>query len=142
MVLAYCQSRQIDEEGRELAPDYLAYTADISETKWCEGYVRPGVDEIRDTLAVKNTIPNVSAVLMRRTDLSSIEHQLVALKNAGDWLLYVHLLERGHIAFVPDALNSHRRHCFKRDDRARRAQPDARDPDGAAACARAARDYG
>ena len=34
VMLAYCQSRQIDEEGRELAPDYLAYTADISETKW------------------------------------------------------------------------------------------------------------
>jgi hypothetical protein len=35
----------------------------------------------RDTLVIKNTIPNVSAVLMRRTDLSGIERRLVALKN-------------------------------------------------------------
>lgn len=111
VVLAYSQSRQIDEEGRELAPDYLAWTADISDTKWCEGYVRPGIDEIADTLVVKNTIPNVSAVLMRRIDLSSIEPKLVALRNAGDWLLYVHLLEHGNIAFVPEVLNSHRRHA-------------------------------
>ena len=111
VMLAYCQSRQIDEDGRELAPDYLAYTAEISETKWRARYVRAGVDEIRDTLVVKNTIPNVSAVLMRRTDLSTIEHKLVALRNAGDWLLYTHLLERGHIAFVPEVLNSHRRHA-------------------------------
>ena len=60
---------------------------------------------------MKNTIPNVSAVLMRRTDVSGIEHKLVTLRNAGDWLLYVHLLEQGSIAFVSDALNSHRRHA-------------------------------
>jgi glycosyltransferase involved in cell wall biosynthesis/SAM-dependent methyltransferase/GT2 family glycosyltransferase len=111
VVLAYCQSRQIDETGNELAPDYLAWTADISETKWRDRYIRPGVEEICDTLAVKNTIPNVSAVLMRRIDLAAIERKLVSLKNAGDWFLYVHLLEHGSIAFVPDALNSHRRHA-------------------------------
>ena len=110
VVLAYCQSKQIDEAGRELAPDYLEYTAEISETKWRHSYERSGVDEIRDTLVIKNTIPNVSAVLMRRTDLSGIEQRLVALKNAGDWLLYAHLLEGGDIAFVPEALNFHRRH--------------------------------
>ena len=72
--------------------------------------LRPGPDEIRDTLAIKNTIPNVSAALMRRIDLASIEGPLVAMKNAGDWLLYAHLLERGQIGFVSEALNSHRRH--------------------------------
>jgi glycosyltransferase involved in cell wall biosynthesis/SAM-dependent methyltransferase len=111
LVLAYCQSKQIDEAGRELSPDYLEYTAEISETKWRDGYDRPGVDEIRDTLVIKNTIPNVSAVLMRRVDLSGIEQRLVGLKNAGDWLLYTHLLEGGNIAFVPEALNFHRRHA-------------------------------
>jgi hypothetical protein len=109
-VLAYCQSRQIDEQGREIAPDYLAYTADISETKWREDYVRRGLDEIRDTLVVKNTIPNVSAVVMRRVDLSGIEQRLVGLRNAGDWLTYVHVLTHGDIAFVAEPLNAHRRH--------------------------------
>ena len=110
VVLAYCQSRQIDEEGHEIAPDYRAWTADVSETKWCGDYVRPGVDEILDTLAIKNTIPNVSAVLMRKADLSMIEDRVLELRNAGDWLLYVHLLKQGRIAFVADVLNNHRRH--------------------------------
>ena len=30
VVLAYCQSKQIDETGTRLAPDYLAWTADIA----------------------------------------------------------------------------------------------------------------
>jgi glycosyltransferase involved in cell wall biosynthesis len=110
VMLAYCQSKQIDGHGRELAPDYLAWTDDVDARKWRSAYVRSGRDEIRDSLVVKNTIPNVSAVLMRRPDLGAIESQLVTLKNAGDWLTYVHMLERGKIAFVPHALNDHRRH--------------------------------
>ena len=110
VVLAYCQSRQVDGDGQEIAPDYLEWTSDISPTKWHDAYVRSGVEEIRDSLVVKNTIPNVSAVVMRKPNLAQIESQLVALRNAGDWLLYVHLLEHGALSFVPQALNSHRRH--------------------------------
>ena len=125
VVLAYSQSRQIDEQGREIAPDYLQWTADVSPAKWREPYVRRGSDEIRDSLAVKNTIPNVSAVLMRKPDLSGIASRLVTLRNAGDWLVYVHLLERGDVAFVPQALNYHRRHDGSHDHRPWRAEPDA-----------------
>ncbi|MGE3509529.1 MAG: glycoside hydrolase family 99-like domain-containing protein [Vicinamibacterales bacterium] len=110
VVLAYCQSTQIGGDGRQIAPDYLAWTADIDPDRWRHPYVRDGRDEIRDTLVVKNTIPNVSGVLMRRRDLSGIADALVTLKNAGDWLVYLHLLESGSIAFVPAALNHHRRH--------------------------------
>ncbi len=110
VTLAYCQSKQIDGDGRELAPDYLAWTADISATRWRGGYVRRGLDEVTDTLIVKNTIPNVSGVLMRKPDLSAIAAELVELRNAGDWLVYAHVLERGDIAFIPTALNYHRRH--------------------------------
>ncbi len=110
VVLAYCQSRQIDEEGRELAPNYFDYTSMLSPTKWQHPYVRRGQDEIRDTLIVKNTIPNASGVVMKRPDLSAIEDRLVTLRNAGDWLVYAHLLEHGDIAYVPQSLNHHRRH--------------------------------
>ncbi len=110
VVLAYCQSKQIDKSGNETAPDYLQWTSDVHPTKWREAYMRRGPDEIRDSLVVKNTIPNVSAVVMRKPDLSEIESALVTMRNAGDWLVYVHLLERGSLAYVPQALNRHRRH--------------------------------
>jgi glycosyltransferase involved in cell wall biosynthesis len=110
VVLAYCQSTQIDGDGRIVAPDYLAWTADIDPDRWRRPYVRRGRDEIRDTLIVKNTIPNVSAVVMRRRDLAPVADELVKLRNAGDWLVYLHLLDTGDVAFVPAALNYHRRH--------------------------------
>jgi glycosyltransferase involved in cell wall biosynthesis len=110
VVLAYTQSTQVDDQGREISPDYLGWTDDVHRTKWRQPYVRPGVEEIRDSLIIKNTIPNVSAVLMRKPNLAPIEAELLALRNAGDWLVYIHLLERGDLAFVPESLNYHRRH--------------------------------
>ena len=110
VALAYSQSRQIDETGGILAEDYLDYTGDISATKWLERYVRDGIDEIRDTLAIKNTIPNASAVVMRRPDPLTLEGIHSGLTVAGDWLTYVEVLCQGKIAYYPQALNSHRRH--------------------------------
>jgi hypothetical protein len=114
VVLAYAQSAQIGESGEVLAPDYLAYTHDISETRWSQDYQLDGMDEIAEVLAVKNTIPNVSAVLFRRDELQDALVQfhgmLTNMKVAGDWLIYSHVLQQGKVAFVAKSLNNHRRH--------------------------------
>lgn len=110
VVLAYCQSRKIDADGHVLRPDYLDYTNDISPSKWRQTYRRRGADEITDTLAIKNTIPNASAVLMRKPNFEGIRELLLRHTSAGDWLAYVHLLESGSIFFTPEVLNSHRVH--------------------------------
>ena len=98
------------ETGRRLADDYLSYTDSIDAGKWRSSYTREGIEEIRDTLAVKNTIPNASAVLMRKPDIAEIEPLLTSLRHAGDWLLYIHILRHGKIHFCPSSLNHHRRH--------------------------------
>jgi glycosyltransferase involved in cell wall biosynthesis len=114
VVMSYCQSRQMAAGGTILCDDYLDYTADISSTKWREPYVEDGITEIRTALAVKNTIPNVSAVVFARdalrAGLHAVEHELAHYRVAGDWLVYLEVLQQGRIAFVPQALNSHRRH--------------------------------
>ena len=110
VVLAYCQSRQIDADGSMIAPDYLDYTRELDPDKWRFDYVRDGQQEIREAIGIKNTIPNASAVLMRRPDLSRIAPLLRQLRNAGDWMAYLEVLQRGRIAYSPLALNGHRRH--------------------------------
>lgn len=110
VALAYCQSRQIDEKGKVLADNYFDYTNDIDRGKWLNDYTRPGVKEISDTLAVKNTIPNVSAVVFRKLDVSPIANEIVNFRVAGDWLFYVWVLLNGKVAYVSQSLNSHRRH--------------------------------
>lgn len=114
LVMAYCQSCQISGEGETLAPDYRDYTADISSTRWNNDYVSDGWEEIVTTLAVKNTIPNVSGVLFKREALlralKSCEEELKTYSIAGDWRIYVELLGYGKIAYCSDSLNLHRRH--------------------------------
>jgi len=114
VVLSYSQSKQIDENGALLDNDYLTYTGDISKKKWLTTYSVEGVREIEEALSVKNTIPNVSAVVFRKDALVKVlkenMDEIQQYKIAGDWLTYVHLLGNGDIAFTPKSLNMHRRH--------------------------------
>lgn len=114
VVLSYSQSKQMGEDGDILSPDYLDYVSDISREKWARHYVNAGRDEIREVLAIKNTIPNVSGVLFKRRILEQVltEH-LEEIRNyrvAGDWIVYVYTLSLGKVAFSPRPLNLHRRH--------------------------------
>ena len=114
IVMGYCQSEQIDAYGQVLAPDYLAYTNDLSSTRWLQPYTAQGSDEVDAALGVKNTIPNVSAVLFRREALldtlrTDIE-EVAGYRIAGDWLVYLKLLGKGKVLFSPESLNQHRRH--------------------------------
>lgn len=110
VVLSYCQSKQIDENGNVLAGHYLDYTHDISPHKWKHDYIEEGSKEITSCLAVKNTIPNVSAVVFRRSAAADLCEGLSQFKIVGDWLFYIRLLSQGKIAFCAEALNHHRRH--------------------------------
>ncbi|RDZ27122.1 glycoside hydrolase family 99-like domain-containing protein [Lysobacter silvisoli] len=114
-VMAYSQSEQIDEYGQVLAPDYLGYTDELSTTRWLENYVASGADEVGAGLAVKNTVPNVSAALFRREPLLRVlrEHidEIAGYRIAGDWLVYLRLLQHGKLAFEASACNRHRRHA-------------------------------
>ncbi len=110
VVLSYCQSKQMDPEGRIICDNYFNYTDDIDRDKWKCNYLRDGVKEISDTLAVKNTIPNVSAVVFKKHDVSGILSDLTGYKVAGDWFFYIWILQKGKIFYNSKPLNYHRRH--------------------------------
>lgn len=114
VVMSYCQSRQMDGDGRILSEHYLDYVSDIDRSRWAKPYVVDGRQEIAEALYLKNTIPNVSAVLFRRGPLLDVLRteleEIASYRDAGDWVAYLRLLEKGGIAFDPRSLNSHRRH--------------------------------
>ncbi|MBS0384631.1 MAG: glycosyltransferase, partial [Proteobacteria bacterium] len=63
IVLSMTQSQQADREGRVTSADYLDYVRDVSSVKWTRAFLSDGCEEVREGLSIKNTIPNVSAVL-------------------------------------------------------------------------------
>jgi hypothetical protein len=103
----------MDDDGNVLAQNYLDYTKDISD-RWRKRYVNDGRDEIGGSMVIKNTIPNVSAVLFRRkaleTAIADIGNDLFEYRVAGDWLIYLHVLLQGKVFYNERSLNLHRRH--------------------------------
>lgn len=74
-----------------------------------KGYVVSGSTEVTKNLAVFNSIPNVSACIIK--NLPSLPPILDEAKNyrlSGDWCFYLHLLTHGLLAYSPKKLNSHR----------------------------------
>jgi len=114
VVLSYSQSKQMAHDGSITDENYLTYVSDLSPTQWQYDYLRGGEDEIVDGLSVKNTIPNVSAVVFkRRVLLDSMRHkmqEILKYRVAGDWVTYIEVLRRGSCAFCAKSLNMQRRH--------------------------------
>lgn len=111
VILSYSQSKIIDERGRKIADNYFEYTDDIDDMKWKKEYIRLGIDEITDSMAIRNTIPNISAVVFKKIPLdTAVIKKIQELSIAGDWFFYVWLLHHGYIAYTPEALNIYRRH--------------------------------
>ena len=114
VVMSYCQSKQINGGGDVLCNDYLDYVSDFGRERWCMPFVADLNEELKRGLAIKNTIPNVSAVVFRRSNLAAEMDQHIedisSYRIAGDWVAYLHLLESGNLAFWPEPLNRHRRH--------------------------------
>lgn len=114
IVMSYCQSQQIDRVGQILAQDYLAYTDDVSKDRWAQAYIAEGADEVDAALAIKNTVPNVSAVVFRRDALLETLREnideIASYRIAGDWITYLRVLVKGRISFDPHSFNKHRRH--------------------------------
>ena len=108
--MAFCQSKKINQDGGVIAENYFDYTDDVSN-RWHKDYMVNGVSEISEALCVKNTIPNVSAVVFEKNALirsiNKLGKLLFEYSVAGDYLVYLNVLTTGKIAFFSDALNLH-----------------------------------
>lgn len=114
VVMSYCESQMIDSAGNRLAADYSDYVSGVDSRHWMNHFTQEGPQEVSRYMSVMNTIPNVSAVVFRRQPLQAAMRtsfeEICSFHVAGDWRLYVELLESGAVSFNPLALNRHRRH--------------------------------
>lgn len=111
IVLAYCASEKIDGKGKIFGTVDWAET--VSDRDWSVGFCHDGKEEIRHQLFYKNTIPNASAVLFKRSAVDmKVFDEISSMRFAGDWYFWVKLLEKGKLFFSPLYLNRFREHGF------------------------------
>jgi len=112
VALAYSQSAIIDENGKEIYSHVRSHTDAIDQERWEHDYIEKGDVEIRNALAYRNTIPNVSACVFAAKALQeSAGDELTEYRYCGDWYLYIKLLQKYDIAFISHALNHFRKHA-------------------------------
>lgn len=107
--LAYCQSRQVDENNN-VNSTYHWFTDDTDTQRWIKNFINTGVDECRNYLIFKNTIPNASAVLFRRSLYNRFGGADETMILCGDWLVWVKILLISDITFIAEPLNYFRTH--------------------------------
>jgi glycosyltransferase involved in cell wall biosynthesis len=107
--LAYCRSFMVDEQGKILGMDEMQNER-CFKGHWAEDYQAIGRDEIINCLAFKNTIPNASAVLMRRKCFEQIGFATEDFTLAGDWHTWVRMLQVSDISYCAKPLNYFRCH--------------------------------
>lgn len=103
--IAYSQSWLINLTGEVLGTS-TNWTDDLSATRWTKGFKNNGINEISQFLVHKNTIPNASAVLLRRDALMACGGVIDnGMRLCGDWLQWVRILSVSNIIYTPHRLN-------------------------------------
>jgi glycosyltransferase involved in cell wall biosynthesis len=113
--LAFCASNRIGDSDEMISEFYLVNghyeNLGFKKERWFFDYTSNGIDEIRSAMAIRNTIPNVSAVLFRKEAFKDVDFTYCdQLKVAGDWYIYVMILKNHELFYSREHLNIHRVH--------------------------------
>jgi glycosyltransferase involved in cell wall biosynthesis len=109
VVLSYCRSQTIDDDGADIWGDYF-WPDDMDRLRWRLDFCNDGHAEISRYLVYRNTIPNASSVVFRRFD--GVEEKVrTDLRYVGDWVFWGRLLRHGKLCFSSRTLNGFRYHA-------------------------------
>jgi len=107
--VVYCQSWKVDSKG-EIISNYSYLTDEFDKQRWRSDYISNGLDECKNYLAIKNTIPNASAVVFRRDLFVQVGCAEDSMSLCGDWVTWIKMVTATDIAFVAKPLNYFRYH--------------------------------
>jgi glycosyltransferase involved in cell wall biosynthesis len=116
-VMAFCDSRAVDSAGATVSDSYKSYYATTAGTTLDADGLHEGPAFVRTCLSERNLILNASGVLFERhalkAALARLGEELLTFRVAGDWRLYIELLNQpgAQIVYVAEPLNIHRRHA-------------------------------
>lgn len=111
VVLAYSESAIINKYGILMMPNFRKSRDREGTGHYKNSYIRSGKKEIEEIMAIRCTIPNVSAVVFKNTvELHKYLKLAEKFEQVGDWYLYVKLLEKGKIFYNKRSLNLFRVH--------------------------------
>ena len=85
------------------------YASFPDSNRWHSNFLNDGANELAGYLAFKNTIPNASAVLIRKSVLREGLRAPEDMRLAGDWMFWAKVLAKSNVYFVAKPLNFFRK---------------------------------
>lgn len=111
VVLSYSESMIINSMGVMMAPNFRWSRDKEKSGHYKKSYIKSGRTEIEEIMAIRCTIPNVSAVVFRKDAIRAKDlERALEFSQVGDWYLYAKVLENGKISYNRKALNKFRIH--------------------------------
>lgn len=111
VVLSYSESMIINGMGVMMTPNFRWSRDKEKSGHYEKSYIKSGRTEIEEIMAIRCTIPNVSAVVFRKDAIRAKDlERALEFSQVGDWYLYVKVLENGKISYNRKALNKFRIH--------------------------------
>ena len=111
VVLSYTESMLINGAGIMIAPNFR-WSRDREKTgHYKRSFIKEGCREVEEIMAIRCTIPNVSAVVFKKEKrLLGYLDEAEKYTQVGDWYFYVRVLEKGKIAYNRKSLSRFRIH--------------------------------
>ena len=107
--VVYAQSWLVDESDAILC-SALSHTEDLSKDRWRSDFSNNGTSECLQYLCLRNTLPNASACLVRKSVYLEVGMAPTHLRQCGDWLHWINMLLHSDLYYLSEHLNSFRKH--------------------------------
>ena len=101
--LAYCQLQIVSPNG-EMIGTQDSWLSEIDPVRWKRDFVSDGIDEIRRSMVVKNTIMNASGVVFRNAE-GIADFVDDSMRLCADWLFWMRLMQCGGVAYLAKPLS-------------------------------------
>lgn len=108
IVLAYCNSFDIDENGK-IKAIWDRFLTEL-DSMWENDFTADGSTLVRRFMSYRNIIPNASAVVIRASTLREVGPADENFRVVGDWLFWARVISLGKVAYVATPLNYFRTH--------------------------------
>ena len=106
--LAYCRSYRANEKGENLGINN--WGENKNPERWKNDFINTGKYEVENYLKYRNTIPNTSAILLKKEVILFYINHIMNYKYCGDWLLWALIISERKIAYLSKPLNYFRRY--------------------------------
>lgn len=77
---------------------------------WNKNFINLGKNEITNYCFLNCTIANVSSCIIKNDNYDEIFKEITKYKQAGDWLFYINVINKGYISYIDKPLNYYRVH--------------------------------